>query len=116
MSDQPLERPDIVLLGRAHTLLAEHRDLHDAGERPPKEKQEELHQTLAAAGGHLYEGRIPMTELEHDSVDKLVAANSGQSVSLTRRDPGDTGPVLVHVGDDTYQIDDNGRTRKLRAA
>lgn len=60
----------------------------------------------------LREGRIPLTAAEHDAVDALIGKNSGETVSLTRRDPGETGPLLVHVGDCIYQVDENGRARK----
>lgn len=63
----------------------------------------------------LQEGRIPLTPAEHDAVDTLVAKNPGVAVSLTRRDPGESGPLLVHVGAATYLVDEHGRARKQRS-
>ncbi len=48
--------------------------------------------------------RLPLTDAENDAVDKLIEANPGVPVSMTRRDPGETGPLLVHVGADTHEI------------
>jgi hypothetical protein len=64
----------------------------------------------------LKEGRIPLTAAEHDAVEALIAKHPDEAVSITRRDPGETGPVLVHVGDATYEISQTGRasTRKQR--
>lgn len=64
----------------------------------------------------LHEGRLPVNPAEHDAVETLIAKNPDDSVSLTRRDPGETGPLLAHVGDATYLVDDNGRARKQRRA
>lgn len=67
----------------------------------------------------LREGRLPLLAAEHDAVDTLIAKNPGASVSLTRRDPGETGPLLVHVGDIEYQVDEHGqvsRNRKRKAS
>lgn len=41
-----------------------------------------------------------MTEAENAEVDKLAGEHGGL-VGLTRRDPGDTGPVIVTVMDGT---------------
>lgn len=60
----------------------------------------------------LIPGRIPLTEREHKAVEKLLATHEGNA-TITRRDPGETGPVLVHLGDATYQISANGRTKKV---
>lgn len=63
----------------------------------------------------LNEGRIPLTDAEHAAVNQLLAKHPEIAVSLTRRDPGETGPVLVHVGDDSYQVSAAGRIKKLKA-
>jgi hypothetical protein len=63
----------------------------------------------------LREGRIPLEQAEHDAVDKLIANNADAAVSFTRRDPGDTGPLLVHVNDDTYVVSKNGAAKKQKA-
>ena len=57
----------------------------------------------------LTEGRIPLTDAEHGAVDDLIAMNPGLAVSLTRRDPGESGPLLVYVGDSAYSVDAEGR-------
>jgi len=63
----------------------------------------------------LHEGRLPLTPAEHDAVDTLISKNPGQDVSVTRRDPGETGPLLVHVDETTYVVDEHGRARKQKA-
>jgi hypothetical protein len=62
----------------------------------------------------LREGRLPLTAAEHDAVDTIISKNPGEPVSTTRRDPGETGPLLVHVGDRTYVVDEHGRARKKK--
>jgi hypothetical protein len=60
----------------------------------------------------LNHGRIPLTNQEHDTIEKLLAKHAG-AATLTRRDPGETGPILAHLGDDTYQID-GAKAKKVR--
>lgn len=97
---------------RMWDLQAQHEALPE-GQHLPYDEQTELHALISRSGGSLlHESRIPLTEAEHAAVDKLVAANPGVSVALTRRDPGETGPVLVTVGDDTYTVSENGRAKK----
>jgi len=60
-------------------------------------------------------GRIPLHPAEHEAVEKLIAKNPDEAVSVTRRDPGNTGPLLVHVGESTYLVGEDGRPRKQRA-
>lgn len=48
--------------------------------------------------------RIPLSETETETVDYLLTEHAGKSASLTRRDPGESGPVLVHVDASTFQI------------
>ena len=62
----------------------------------------------------LREGRIPLTAAEHDAVETLIAKNPGESVSVTRRDPGESGPLLVHASDHTYLVDEQGRAHKQK--
>lgn len=64
----------------------------------------------------LREGRLPLNAAEHDALDTLTAKNPDEQVSTTRRDPGETGPLLAYVGADTYLVDENGRSRKQRKA
>lgn len=63
----------------------------------------------------LREGRPPLTPAEHDAVETLIVRHPDEPVSLTRRDPGETGPLLVHVGAATYIVDGAGRVRKQKA-
>ncbi len=60
----------------------------------------------------LGEGRIPLQQEEHDAVDKLIAKHPDDPVSFSRRDPGETGPLVVGVGEDTYIVQADGKTRK----
>jgi len=62
----------------------------------------------------LREGRLPLSPAEHEAAETLIAKNPDEPVSMTRRDLGETGPLLVHVGDSTYVVDEAGRTRKVR--
>lgn len=67
--------------------------------------------------GMLRQGSIPMTSKEIEACKNLVVKHGDANVlSITRRDPGETGPVLAHVGDDTYLVESDGRTRKQKAA
>jgi hypothetical protein len=98
---------------RAYTLLAEHEAAHASGGKLSHDDHRELHELLAAGGGHMYEGRIPMNDAEHKAVDKILASHDGMA-TLTRRDHGNTGPVLVDL--DTgglYEVASNGRTKKV---
>lgn len=61
-------------------------------------------------------GRIPLLAAEHDAVDTLISKNPDARVSLTRRDTGETGPLLVHVDEDVYLVTEDGRARKQRKA
>jgi hypothetical protein len=56
-------------------------------------------------------GRIPLNQKEHNTVEKLLAGGTG---GLTRRDPGNTGPVVVHTPDAVYEVAANGRTKKVK--
>jgi len=60
----------------------------------------------------LEQGRIPLTEAENEAIDKLLDGHDGNA-SLTRRDPGETGPVLVHIGDQVFEVDEDGKTTKV---
>lgn len=52
--------------------------------------------------------RIPMSDVELAAVDELIAAHADERISLTRRDPGETGPVLVHISDVTHEVAEDG--------
>lgn len=58
-------------------------------------------------------GRIPLTPAEHKAADKLIADHPDASVSLTRRDPDETGPLLAHVGEKTWEISQDGKRKKV---
>lgn len=64
----------------------------------------------------LHEGRIPLLAAEHDALDALIQKNPDASVSATRRDPGETGPLLVQVDGNTFLVSDDGRARKQRGS
>jgi hypothetical protein len=61
----------------------------------------------------LSEGRLPLSEAEHAAVDKLIANNPDETVSMTRSEPGETGPLLVHVGDKTWKVATDGKRKKV---
>ena len=56
----------------------------------------------------LQPGRIQMSDVESSALDFLIAANADQPISVTRRDPGDSGPLVAQVGDAQYEIDEAG--------
>ena len=60
----------------------------------------------------MQEGRIPMNEAEHAAIDKLAGEHAGESVGVTRRDPGETGPLIATVAGIEYLINDDGTRRK----
>ncbi len=50
-------------------------------------------------------GTIPLTDTEQAALDKLEGPNA-EVVSMTRRDPGETGPVLVTTAEGkTFELD-----------
>ncbi len=65
-------------------------------------------------GEMLQEGRIPLNDAENEAIDKLKEAHPGEMRSFTRTEAGETGPIHVTVGDDVYEVKDDGKTRKLR--
>lgn len=58
------------------------------------------------------EGRIPLNDKEHEAIDKLLENHAGNA-SLTRRDPGDTGPVIVEIGDESWEVKETGKSKKV---
>jgi hypothetical protein len=60
--------------------------------------------------------RIPMSELEEEAVNRLLAAevNPQSIVSLARNEPGESGPVRVEVDGNVWLVDDTGHYRKER--
>lgn len=61
----------------------------------------------------LSEGRIPLNEKEHAAVDKLVGEFPDTPLGLTRRDPGETGPLVVSAGDQSWEISEDGKRKKV---
>lgn len=55
------------------------------------------------------EGRIPMSDTEQASLEELLATLDEPPVGFTRRDPGETGPVLVHLANgDAMEVPSDG--------
>ncbi len=53
----------------------------------------------------LEEGTIPLNDQEQAALDKLEGPDA-EVVSLTRRDPDETGPVLVTTAEGkTFELD-----------
>ncbi len=67
---------------------------------------------MSSTEWQLREGRISASEAEHAAIDKLVADNPDAQVCFSRRDPGETGPLIVSVGEDVYEMADDGTTVK----
>lgn len=61
----------------------------------------------------LQSGHLPLTAAEHDAVHTLAAKNPAEPISMTRRDPGETGPLLVHVAAKTWEIATDGKRKKV---
>ncbi len=58
--------------------------------------------------------RIPLNEMEEESVNRLLRKHGPQG-SLTRTEPGETGPVRVEIGKDSWLVDDGGHATKERS-
>lgn len=57
--------------------------------------------------------RIPLNADEHAAAEKLIGKHGGGS--LTRRDPGDSGPVIFeNPAGDAWEIAEDGKTKKQR--
>ena len=61
----------------------------------------------------LIPGRISVNAEETKTVEKLMAEHDGAAISMTRRDPGETGPLLLHVDDETWEISEDGKRKKV---
>lgn len=64
----------------------------------------------------LGEGRIPLKDVQHEAVNKLAEERPGEPMTLTHRDPGESGPLLAYVGEDIYEISEDGKRKKQRGA
>lgn len=58
--------------------------------------------------------RIPLNEKESAAVDRLVAKHEGESLTITRQDPGESGPLLVHFEKGSYRVGETGRTTEVK--
>jgi hypothetical protein len=56
-------------------------------------------------------GRIPLNAAEEAALEALLESQPGRSLTLTRRDPGDTGPLLVQSDDGAWEINEEGEVR-----
>jgi hypothetical protein len=54
-------------------------------------------------------GHIDVSEDERAALDELLEGKD-VSATVTRRDPGETGPLLVHIGSVTFVIDGSKTT------
>lgn len=54
-----------------------------------------------------------MNPKETAAIEKLLGEHPGGTASLTRRDPGESGPMLVHIGDNTWEISEDGKRKKV---
>ena len=61
----------------------------------------------------LHPERIPHTDAEATAIEKLEGEHPDEQMTLTRRDPGDTGPLVVHIGDDSWEIGEDGKRKKV---
>lgn len=60
------------------------------------------------------EKRIPMNEAEHAALDKLLEEHGDDLAGATRRDAGDTGPLLIFLHDNTtWEISEDGKRKKV---
>lgn len=57
----------------------------------------------------LHAGRIPLNPSERDAVNDLIGTHQGTAISLSRRDPDESGPLLVHIDDDAFEVFADGR-------
>jgi hypothetical protein len=62
----------------------------------------------------LNEFRIPMNEQEEEAIARLLAkeAKASSSVSFSRNDPGESGPVRVEIDDRAWLVDEDGHYAK----
>jgi hypothetical protein len=59
--------------------------------------------------------RLEMSTKEEEKVNALIEsyADEGESVGITRADPGETGALLVSIGNDTWRVTE-ARSTKLK--
>ncbi len=59
------------------------------------------------------EGQMPLNEAEQGAISALKEKHPGEMRSFTRTQPGETGPLHVTVGDDVYEVSEDGKAVKL---
>ncbi len=53
----------------------------------------------------LEQGSLPLNDKEQAAIDEIRAEIPDVQFSLSRRDPGETGPVIVHIpGSDPFEL------------
>ncbi len=53
----------------------------------------------------LEQGTIPLNDKEQAAIDEIRSEIPDVQFSLSRRDPGETGPVIVHIpGSDPFEL------------
>lgn len=89
------ERVDPIKVGMVHhaDALATHEEDLLAGRVPP--------------------GWKPHQPGELEAIKKLKKDHPDEPISVTRRDPGESGPLLLHVGDESFIVA-GGKLRKER--
>lgn len=60
----------------------------------------------------LHEGLLPHSEREAVGL-QLLEREVGPIMSITRRDAGESGPLLVHAGEKTYEIGSDGKPSEV---
>lgn len=63
------------------------------------------------AAGRVPPGWKPHQKGELEAIRKLKDEHPDKPLTVTRRDPGETGPLLLHVGDETFVVV-KGKLRK----
>ncbi len=57
---------------------------------------------------------MPLNEAENAAIDALLEEHGGEAMrSFTRTEPGESGPLHVTVGDDVYEVTEDGTVTKL---
>jgi len=58
----------------------------------------------------LQTGYIEMTRRERIVLDTLLEEHSDARATFARRDPGESGPILVRVADRVFEVDEQTAT------
>jgi len=54
-----------------------------------------------------------MTERENEVLDMLLSEH-GERAAVTRRDPGESGPLLVEINGNVWEIQKGGKVKSIR--